>query len=196
MITLQDAHTQWAENVRPAVVAQYSADDAPALAESWGEFTDSLTRDGELTDLQYHYAPSHDDDMPDDDIEFILARLGVGMTITRLDARPDDLSDWGDGARHWKFTIARGEQQHIGHYSQGSAHTRAPDMLDVLECLLSDAQLAEYDFDEFCNEMGYDTDSRRAERVHRACKQTAAGMSRLFSAAERDDLTTMFNEWI
>jgi|SRR5690554_3610619 len=196
MITLQDAHAEWTEDVRPRVIAWYGEDDTPALSESWSEFTDSLTRDGELTGLQYHYAPSHDDDMPDDDIEYILDHLGVGMTITRLDTRPDDLSEWGEGARHWEFTITRnGEHEHSGFYSQGSAHTAPPTLTDVLSCLLSDAGCAEYDFDEFCSDLGHDTDSRRAERIHNACRQVAVGMARLFSPSEREDLTAMFQEW-
>lgn len=195
MITLQEAHTAWLEYIQPTVVEQFGENDRPALAESWAGFTDSLTRDGELTGLQYHYAPSHDDDMPDDDIEYILECMGVGVTVTRISDRPDDLSEWGAGAHHWKFTITRGKQEHTGYYSQGSAHTVIPTLTDVLSCLLSDAQYGEYDFDEFCDDLGYDTDSRRAERIHRACIHVAAGMSRLFSAAEREDLTAVFNEW-
>lgn len=196
MITLQEAHAEWTEDVRPLVIEQFGEDDTPALAESWSEFTDAIVRDGELTPLQYHYAPSHDDDMPEDDVEFILDRLGVGMSATRISDRPDDLSDWGADARHWVFTITRGEHEYTGFYTQGSAHTRSPDLTDVLSCLLSDAQYAEYDFEEFCGDMGYDTDSRRAERIHDACEQAAAGMSRLFTAAEREDLAAMFNEWV
>ena len=195
MITLADAHAQWLECHRPMVVAQFGADDIPALAESWAEFTDSLTRDGELTGLQYHYAPAHDDDMPEDDVAFILTSLGMGMVITRLATRPYNLSDWGAGARHWGFTITRGDE-YSGFYTQGSALTGIPTLLDVLSCVLSDAQYAEYEFDDFCDDMGYDTDSRRAERVHGACKQAAAGVARLLTSSEREDLTTMIQELI
>ncbi len=45
--------------------------------------------------------------------------------------------------------------------------------------LLVDHYSADYSFEEFCDEFGYDMDSRRAERTHRAVQEQARQMRRL-----------------
>ncbi len=49
----------------------------------------------------------------------------------------------------------------------------------MLDCLLSDSQAGEQDFEEFCAEFGYDTDSRKAERTWKACRAQAPKVKRL-----------------
>lgn len=48
----------------------------------------------------------------------------------------------------------------------------ADDLLNALECIISDAIAGTYSFEEFCDEFGYDEDSRSAERIHKACIDT------------------------
>jgi hypothetical protein len=52
--------------------------------------------------------------------------------------------------------------------------------------LLSDASAGEQSFEEFCLEFGYDPDSRKAERIHKACEKTARELRRLLG----DDFET------
>lgn len=47
-------------------------------------------------------------------------------------------------------------------------------------CLASDAVAGLMDFEEFCNEFGYDTDSRKAKKSWKACKRAAAKVQRCF----------------
>ena len=54
---------------------------------------------------------------------------------------------------------------------------------------LTDYYSADYSFEEFCGEYGYDTDSRRAERIHRAVQEQARQMRRLLG----DDLETFLD---
>lgn len=55
-----------------------------------------------------------------------------------------------------------------------------------MECLLSDACGADRDFDDWARDLGFDTDSRRAERIYRVTvKQTEK-----LSAFLRDDYDT------
>lgn len=53
-----------------------------------------------------------------------------------------------------------------------------PDVADVLDSLRMDAQAMECSpgFEDFCAEFGYDTDSRRAEQMHRAVMESAGRM--------------------
>ena len=55
------------------------------------------------------------------------------------------------------------------------------DLRGAFECFVSDAISGGYSFDEFCGEFGYNTDSRSAERIHRACEQSAEKLARIFA---------------
>ena len=56
-----------------------------------------------------------------------------------------------------------------------------PTVADYLGCLQLDARTGEHLlFEDFCSDLGYDPDSRKAERVWRACQETRGHMQRLF----------------
>lgn len=175
-------------------------DDIIMLSEEWMNYTDGLCKDGELTDLQYQHCPAYDDDMPDDDREYILESMGVSMTSTPLATRRDiDPSMWSQNASHWQVKITRGSVWSIiTNYSMGSAHTGQPDLCDVIYSLLMDIQCDE-DFQGFCDDMGYDSDDpdelRKAKKTHRAIAKIRTAMTGMFSPAEIDDLNTLFEDF-
>jgi len=51
----------------------------------------------------------------------------------------------------------------------------APELDNVLDCLRSDSECWENsrNFEDFCSELGYDTDSRKAESIYKACGEIA-----------------------
>ena len=57
---------------------------------------------------------------------------------------------------------------------------KAPKAADILDCLASDA--ASYDnarsFEDWASEFGYDEDSRKAERIFKACGKQAIKLKR------------------
>ena len=66
---------------------------------------------------------------------------------------------------------------------------------DCLECLISDANSAEYalDVDDFLREFGYDDsleNIRKGEKAYRACKRTKKALERVFG----DDLDVLREE--
>lgn len=68
------------------------------------------------------------------------------------------------------------------NFDSYSDKVSAPDPYDIESCLVLDAQCAmeAADFDDFCANLGYDTDSRKAFEIYNACKETAF---KLFSVA-------------
>lgn len=48
-----------------------------------------------------------------------------------------------------------------------------PQELDVLDCLYSDMQCGNEIFEDFCDNLGYDTDSRSALETYLACQSTS-----------------------
>lgn len=69
-----------------------------------------------------------------------------------------------------------------------------PDLADVLACLATDAEVLDFaSFEEWADAVGYDSDSRKAEAIYRACLEMALklrqglgedGLQRLREAAE------------
>jgi len=110
--------------------------------------------------------------------QFIEAH-GITMMSVRIPKRTDAV-EWDAAARHWLCTLSRGGMntgkgplmaQMSIQFSQGSAHTKEPTCEDVLDCLAMDAGSVENSrgFEDWCAELGYDIDSRKAEATYRAC---------------------------
>ena len=100
-----------------------------------------------------------------------------------------DDGDWKKSATHWRLIIRRGNKQMTTYFSQGSAHTKEPTLSDILDCLASDASSIDNarSFEEWCGELGYDTDSRKAERIYNICVKQMESLNRLLG----DDFKTL-----
>ena len=91
-----------------------------------------------------------------------------------------------DMPRHFYFSIVNrttGNKMGV-YFSQGSAHTKAPTLDEVLECLASDAAGVENakTFEDWCGDYGYDTDSRKAEKTWKTVAQQADKLKSLLGA--------------
>jgi len=74
----------------------------------------------------------------------------------------------GKHMNHFKVTLKNGKKQFTLYYSQGFRICGDPTAESVLSCLHSDQSCVDMDFDDFCAEMGYDSDSRKAEKIYKA----------------------------
>ena len=99
--------------------------------------------------------------------------LGLTMTIRRANSNPN----MAGNMNHWSCTLkwpeAPKSEWMTVRYSQGLGIGHDPMIDDVLSCLALDADGIESsrNFTDWCNEYGYDTDSRTAERIYKACKR-------------------------
>lgn len=192
---IHEAFAAWQDAFRPHI----PADDYPMNAESWNNYTDSLCKDGELTDLQYHYCPAWNDDMPgdeDSEREYLLDMLGVFISFEAARAR----EGWPEGSKHFRVTITRrvGGATFSTPYSMGPALSGNPTREDVLHCLIMDASTI-WDgcetFEEWADEMGENPDSRKAESVFRACQIIAEELGHMFRDISTDDLRELFADY-
>jgi hypothetical protein len=91
----------------------------------------------------------------------------------------------GHGGSAWKVQLRyKGRRLTVPFYTGSLAGE--PDAEGVIDCLLSDAQAGDQDFDEFCSDMGYDNDSRKAEKTWKACQALAPKIRQLLG----DDFET------
>lgn len=65
-------------------------------------------------------------------------------------------------------------------------HLDRENLLYALRCFVDDATYGDEGLAEFCDNLGYDTDSIKARRIHEACKAARAKFDRLFSATSID----------
>ncbi len=90
------------------------------------------------------------------------------------------------GMRHYRMEIGakgeEGEAKQAGfNFSTGSGWKRVPDLYDVLECLISDANtlVGINSFKEWAPELGYDSDSIHASKIYKAVKQNTQTLKNL-----------------
>lgn len=115
-----------------------------------------------------------------------------GIRIACEPAAPPPGDDWV-GAFHWKVTLRRKGRKLTTEFHQGSAHTSEPTAADVLSCLVSDAVSVEQepDFEGWAESLGYDTDSRKAERIYEACQRIREQVQRLLPDHDLYDLANL-----
>lgn len=114
--------------------------------------------------------------------EFIEANQ-VTMTVTPTDHNVNMEDTTMD---HWAYVLRCGPRRMSGTFSMGSGHAgNEPELDDVLDCLASDA--AGYEncptFEEWASDYGYDTDSRKAEKIFHAVKRESKSLSHLLGDA-------------
>ena len=105
--------------------------------------------------------------------EFV-ARHNIKMACKRIDSNPH-MPDWND-ANHYKCKLTRGRKQMTVYFSQGYGISHEPEAADVLNCLADDSAGVSNarSFEEWAEEYGYDTDSRKAEKTYKVCVKQAA----------------------
>ena len=136
-----------------------------------------------------------------------------------------DNFDGRNGDSVWSVTVLRNGQEfqteytqgcHFRHYRGGRAfnppygrltvHDAAmnkqtipddPILADVMHSLVCDAQCVAdgQTFESFADDMGYDTDSRGAERVYNGCRDEYFGLIRLCGSLDLDVLSQMFQDY-
>lgn len=125
----------------------------------------------------------------------ILDDLGVTYSCVAKAKRNDGLRDDWDNAHHWAYTLQRGDAIIEGMFSKGYAIQGDPTREEVMECLLIDTDHLDLgDFEEWADWLGFDPDSRRAERIYHACLQMQEDLQAMFSDEELENIRNVF-EW-
>lgn len=91
-----------------------------------------------------------------------------------------------NGGRITAVVVA--ECEHGRH--DGGRPVPPPDAPDVVHSLLMDASGTDERFEEWAANLGYDSDSRKAEAAFNSCRDVAAALRRTFTAQELDSLET------
>jgi hypothetical protein len=107
-------------------------------------------------------------------LEEFVAENKITLTFTRVASNPH-MPDFD--ADHYKVNIHHNKSWVSVYYSKGLGHKGAPPTTaEVLECLASDGAAisnAGGNFEDWAADMGYDADSRKAEKIFKTCEKQA-----------------------
>lgn len=128
-------------------------------------------------------------------IQEFLEKHPLKIESVKLFGRPDSPSDWSKDANHFQIKISENGNLYphrkpvlITEYSMGSAHKGKPKLESVLESLSMDISSARDSFQDFCDNCGYDQDSRKAESIYNACKAIAKDLEAVIGRQGIEDL--------
>ncbi len=71
-----------------------------------------------------------------------------------------------------------------GNNAQRHFRMSAPDVDDVLDCLIQDGSVLfqQMTFEDFCMDYGYESDSRKAYKIYKKCLEIGHGLNKLLGA--------------
>ena len=137
-----------------------------------------------LIRLCYHKCIRESEDNAVTIHEFIEKHNVRFTSICPADSNPNNETPI-KGQHHWHLTISVGNRPNDIElfFSNSVANgTAAPAIEEVLDGLVIDAGAGDLTFEEFCSELGYDTDSRRAEKTWRACRKVGRQTYKAFGS--------------
>lgn len=122
-------------------------------------------------------------------------RQGIRCESEMIEGRPDGI-EICEGGYNWRVTLyRRGPRRQFSlYFYTGSAFDREPTATDVLGCLASDAASLDnaLSFEDWAADLGYDPDSRRAERTYRLIVTQTERLRRFLGREYREALCA---EW-
>lgn len=104
-------------------------------------------------------------------------KTGTKLTVLYYEYKPM----WSEKQSRYVFKcrLTRGRKSYTFEFGQSIANgSQEPTMYDVLACMSKPCGIDT--FEDFCDEFGYDYDSRRAERTWKGYQKGVAAMERLF----------------
>lgn len=123
-------------------------------------------------------------------LKALASKVKISNTYGTHRPIPEDFK----AAHPWTVRLSYQGRQLTVPFYMGQALTEEPTAEEVLECLLSDASGVECarSFEDWASDLGFDPDSRKAERIYKACERIAVKLRRFlgedferFTSAER-----------
>lgn len=121
-------------------------------------------------------------------------REGIALTII---GDPQYVTENQDGQlwQHYAYKLRLTRKDENGRrksltvaWKQGLGLKDAPSVAEVLYNVAGDARFGRDDFEEFCANLGYDSDSREAEKTWRACQSQERKLARFLGDALASEL--------
>ena len=100
-------------------------------------------------------------------LDAFAAEHGISMTADLRDSNPH-VPESGT-MDHWRVTLRHAGRTYTLTFSRGLGFNGAPPSVgEVLGCFAADSVYSDTTFEEWCADLGFDSDSRKAERTYKA----------------------------
>ena len=84
----------------------------------------------------------------------------------------DKLDNWQKDSHKYTCVLSIGRKRMTVDFFLGTSYTTDPTSDMVLSGLIEDyTSVLNYDFEEFCDNLGYNSDSRKAEKIYKKCER-------------------------
>lgn len=111
----------------------------------------------------------------------------AGVTLTIVSSKYGPYFEGDKQSRHiFKCRLKTPKGQYTFEFGQSINNgDKKPSMYSIFTCL---EKYGYADFNDFCANMGYDTDSRKAERIYKAVVKEHEAVERLFTPEQIEEL--------
>lgn len=103
-----------------------------------------------------------------------ISTIGVGAKLPW-----DQQDEWQRNSNSWRVTLRYDGRRMSLDFWTGIGCRGEPDAESVLDCLLSECSALYEDFEEWACNLGFDSDSRKAEKTYKACVKLGNKIKRL-----------------
>jgi len=114
----------------------------------------------------------------------------------KVNFRGDKLSGWDKNNRNnYLITVTNKETKQRITFEFWASITNPElekeyDILNAFYCFVSDAVSGSESFEDFCSNLGYDEDSRTAEKIYKACQRSLTKLEKIYDG----DIYDLVNE--
>lgn len=122
--------------------------------------------------------------------------------VTLKSGRIDSTSEYFTGLGHRKlpkFVFGQPAKSDNTAYArrwrEDNAKPVAPSSAGVLYSLIRDGEAIDQSFTDWCSDLGYDEDSRKALQTYDECCKSGQKLRKLFNPAQRAELATLLQDY-
>jgi isopropylmalate/homocitrate/citramalate synthase len=126
--------------------------------------------------------------------------MSISTTFKQFEIKASYKGDkkWNDDTNNWnnhmiKVTNTETKQSIAFEFWSSIVKpeiTEEKEVLFAFECLILDSIAGDKYFEDFCSEFGYDTDSRKAEKIHKKCIKQLEKLKKIYDG----DIYELVNE--
>ena len=108
--------------------------------------------------------------------------------------------EWKKGTNKWQVKLVYFDKIYVTDFYMGSGlvdemgKPKKPTKEDILFAMIMD-DVSDLDFNDFCNEFGYNNDSIKALKVYEACKRETKAYYNMFDSEEREVLRELLEDY-
>ena len=127
--------------------------------------------------------------------------LNVELYVQPAFKTQEDIKDeWKKGANKWQVKLVYFNKVYITYFYMGSGlvdeigKPKEPTKEDILFAMIMD-DVSNKNFNDFCDEFGYNNDSIKALKIYKACLKETKAYYNMFDSEEREVLKELLQDY-